>query len=255
MARKILPELVAIIDGKLKNNGSAQLAIQNKDARKLMLFAAQACVGESEQGGNNRGKFVELIQKTSDGNASREAWCMAFVQSMIAYAETKTGVTSTIYNSEHCLTTWRKSKAADRVQKIPAPGAVIIWQHGKSENGHTGFVTEYLDKKMTTVEGNTGANMREGDGVYSKTRSTKTDGDMTVVGFIIPFPLKENVITKPTLPVEPSIPGGALRRGKTRTRAPCPGTSECLGPVRSPPERNRRLRTRLPWSRMVLTDI
>lgn len=214
MARKILPELISIIDAKLKNNGSAQLAIQNKDARKVMLFAAQACVGESEQGGNNRGKFVELIQKTADGRASAEAWCMAFVQSMVAYAEIKTGAVSTLFTSEHCLTTWRKSKAADRVKKIPAPGAIIIWQKGSSENGHTGFLTEYLDKKMTTVEGNTGSNMRDGDGVYSKTRSTKADGSMKVVGFIIPFPLKENVITKPELPGEPTVPSGKITTGQ-----------------------------------------
>lgn len=207
MPRKIQKELVDIIDAKLKNNGSAQLAIQNKDARKVMLFAAQACVGETEVGGNNRGKFVQLVQKTSDGYAGGEAWCMSFVQSMVAYAEVKTGVQSSLFTSEHCMTTWRKSKAADRVKKIPAPGAIIIWQKGSSESGHTGFVAEYLDKKMTTVEGNTGSNnMRDGDGVYSKTRSTKAEGTMKVVGFIIPFPLKDQAITLPELPGEPQGP-------------------------------------------------
>lgn len=203
MARKILSELVDIIDSKLASNGSAQLAIQNKDARKLMLFAAQACVGEVEIGGNNRGKFVELVQKTADGRASAEAWCMAFVQSMVAYAEFKTGVQSNLFTSEHCLTTWSKAKAADRVKKIPAPGAIIIWQKGSSQSGHTGFVVEWLESKMTTVEGNTGSNnMRDGDGVYSKTRSTKADGSMKVVGYIIPFPLIDQAITKPVLPIE-----------------------------------------------------
>lgn len=215
MPRKIHPDLVKIIDEKLKMNGTAQLAIQNKDARKIMLLAAQACVGETEVGGNNRGKFVELCQKTVDNYAGGEAWCMAFVESMVSYAELKTGIISTFFSSEHCLTTWRKSKAVDRVKKIPAPGAIIIWQHGKSENGHTGFVTEWLDKKMTTVEGNTGsASFRDGDGVYSKTRSTTKDGDMNVVGFIIPFPLKDNVITKPELPGDSQIPSGKITTGQ-----------------------------------------
>ena len=46
-------------------------------------LAAEACVGIREQGGNNKGPLVELMQKTVDGKAQAEAWCMAFVQSML----------------------------------------------------------------------------------------------------------------------------------------------------------------------------
>jgi hypothetical protein len=40
---------------------------------------------------------------------------------------------------------------------------------------------------MSTVEGNTGSDMREGDGVYLKTRSKTANGKMKVVGFLKPF--------------------------------------------------------------------
>lgn len=190
MPRNIKPELVSLIDKKLASNGSAQLAIKNKDARNLMIFAAQACVGEKESG-NNKGAFVELCQKTVDGKASSEPWCMAFVQSMVAYAEIKTGKKSSLYPSEHCMTTLRKAKPEDRVKKIPAPGAIVIWEHKNTDKGHTAFVMEYKNKTMETIEGNTGKLFREGDGVYQKSRSTTKDDDMNVRGFIIPFPLTE----------------------------------------------------------------
>lgn len=202
MPRSIKPELVAFIDDKLKNNGSAQLAMKNRDPRNLMIYAAEACVGQTESGGNNRGKFVEICQKTTDNYAGGEAWCMSFVQSMVAYAEFKTGVKSSLFPSEHCLTTWSKASAADRVKKIPAPGAIIIWQHGKTQNGHTGFVMEYSSKVMETVEGNTGSDFRDGDGVYQKNRDPKSNGNMKVLGFIIPFPIKQ-VGIDPIVPPQP----------------------------------------------------
>lgn len=186
--RKIQPELVKFIDEKLKSNGSAQDALSRKDARSLLIYAAEACVGQREQGGNNKGKFVELCQKTVDGFAGSEAWCMAFVQSMVAYVEKKLDIVSPLFSSEHCLTTWLNTNKAQRVQFVPKAGAIIIWQHGKTQNGHTGFMMELHDDKMDTVEGNTGdASFRDGDGCFARNRSTKQNGDMKVVGFLKPF--------------------------------------------------------------------
>lgn len=185
--RKIKPELVLLLDAKLKDNAVAQQALSNKDARTLMLCAAEACVGETEVGGNNRGNFVELCQQTVDNHAEGESWCMAFVESMIAYAELKTGISSPIYSSEHCLTVWKNTKPDYRVKNIPLPGAIVIWRHGNTSSGHTGFVKEYSGSTMHTIEGNTGQHFSDGDGVYQKVRSTSNDGKMKVTGFLIPF--------------------------------------------------------------------
>lgn len=178
------------IDNKLKNHGAAQLAIKNKDARNLFIYAAEACVGIVEEGGNNKGLYIVEIQKTVDGKAQREAYCMSAVQTWIAYVERKLGVHSTLFASEHCMTTWRKTPVSKRVKRIPAPGAIIIWKNGKTDSGHTGIVLDYQGTKsnMETLEANTGSgNMRDGDGIYIKQRNKKKTGKLVIQGYIIPF--------------------------------------------------------------------
>ncbi len=192
--RIIEKALVTLIDKKLASNGAAQEAIAKKDARSLMVYAAEALVGTREQGGNNKGPVVELIQETV-GSASREAWCMSFVQTCIAYAEHKTGVKSPLYVTEHCQTLWAKTKASQKVQSFPARGAIVIWQHGTSSSGHTGFFLESPKKGiMTCIEGNTEAGLsksgsveRDGGGVYLTSRSMIKNGSMKVLGFVKPF--------------------------------------------------------------------
>jgi hypothetical protein len=192
MSRKIEQKLFDHIDEKLKSNGAAQHAIETQDARSLVVYAAEALVGVREIGGNNKGPVVELIQETI-GRTSREAWCMAFVQSCIAYVEKKISVPSRLFPSEHCLTVWENSPKAQRVKHHPKPGAIAIWKHGKSQNGHTGFVTEFMGKTFEAVEGNTEAGIvkgeveRDGGGVYLTKRNSLGTGSLKVVGFLKPF--------------------------------------------------------------------
>ena len=190
MARKITDELYNFIEGKLKNHGAAQVAITKGDARSLLAYAADACVGIKEEGGNNNGKFVKLIQRTVDNKASQEAWCMAYVQSIVAYVERKLGVKSHLHASEHCMSTWRATPAKYRVKKIPGSMAIIIWKNGKTDSGHTGFMSDFqgTKSKMETYEGNTGSgSMFDGDGVYIRQRSKVKDGKLVIQGYIIPF--------------------------------------------------------------------
>lgn len=194
--RQIEKKMVEFMDKKLAGNGAAQDAIKNKDARAVFVYAAEACVGIREQGGNNKGPMVELIQETL-GNAAQEAWCMAFMQTCIAYAEVKTGVKSPIYESEHCMTVWNKTPVKQRVKIYPARGAIVIWRHGTSSAGHTGAFLEGVgegSKQMKCVEGNTesgltasGSVERDGGGVYLTQRSMVKNGTMNVVGFLKPF--------------------------------------------------------------------
>lgn len=188
--RKITDKMFAFIDGKLKTNGAAQLAITNKDPRNLFIYAAEACVGIKEEGGNNKGLYIVELQKTVDGSADQEPYCMAAVQTFIAYVEKKIGVTSPIYASEHCMTVFRNTPKTQRVVSIPAPGAFIIWKNGSSDSGHTGLVLDFqgVNKKMKTLEANTGSgNMRDGDGIYIKQRSKIKDGKLVVQGYLKPF--------------------------------------------------------------------
>jgi hypothetical protein len=191
--RHISQDFVNFIDKRLYANGLAQEAIKNKDARTLLAQAAQACVGIREHGGNNRGPLVSLIQSTI-GKADHVAWCMSFVQTLIAYVETKTGLVSPIFASEHCLTVWQNTPSEQRVQVLPLAGAIVIWRHGHSTSGHTGIVLSCDEKIFQAIEGNTeggidpnGKVERDGGGVYHTKRSRLGNGDMRVVGFLKPF--------------------------------------------------------------------
>lgn len=194
MKREIEPRIVAWLEAKLRYNGLYQHACATKDARVIFRLAMEACVGIREQGGNNRGPLVELIQETL-GGADGEAWCMALVQTCLAFAETRTGQKSPIFPSEHCLTVWRQTPPTQRVKTLPALGAIAIWRHGTSDAGHTGVTVDaVVHETFKTVEGNTesghstdGKVERDGGGVYFNTRSMRGAGKMKLVGFLKPF--------------------------------------------------------------------
>lgn len=215
--RKIKPELVSIVDTFLSKDNVAKQAIADKDSRTLLMCAVKACIGEHEVGGNNKGTFVELCQETVDNSANGESWCMAFVQSMLAYVEAKLNIISPIYSSENCLEVWENTSDAQIVQNYPLPGAITIWRHTKSKDarktknpngvgkrafrysgaGHTGFILLYdndpQEPDMTTIEGNTSSDAPKTnscDGVYEKKRNKikePSNSDLEVVGFLIPF--------------------------------------------------------------------
>lgn len=184
--RQIEPKLVKWLDEKLKSNGLAQKAIETKDARTVFRLAAEACVGIKETSPNS-GPMIELFQETI-GSADKESWCMGFAQSMLAYAEKKTGIKSPVFPSELCTEVWNKTPKSQRVKKIPAPGAITIWQRGSTYYGHTGICLEYMGTKFVSLEGNTSdSNMSNGDCVAIKTRSSKATGSLKVLGWLRPF--------------------------------------------------------------------
>lgn len=183
----------AFIDEKLKGFGAAKDAIEKRDARLVLQYAALACVGIKEHGGANMGKYVRLITDTVD-EPGAIPWCMALVQTCIAYAEKKTHKVSPLVASEHCMTVWRDTSKDQRVRFFPLPGAIIIWRHGSSENGHTGIFLEGDNKSFFAVEGNTSSGLdshdevvREGDGCYRTKRPMGKVGNMNLVGFLKPF--------------------------------------------------------------------
>lgn len=191
--RHIQPEMVQYLDEKLFDNGLAQKMIADKNARGLMVEAAKVCVGIREKTNRNDGPMVELIQRTI-GKAEGESWCMSFVQTMAAYAEVKTGMKCQLFESEHCLTVWNNSPIIQRVKFLPLPGAVGIWRHGVSTDGHTCIVIATDGVTFHAVEGNTNAGTdmggkveRDGGGVYFTIRSMSGNADMHIVGFLKPF--------------------------------------------------------------------
>lgn len=193
MKREIEKDLVKYLDKKLALNGLAQHALKINDPRMLMTEAAKSCVGIREATGKNDGPMVRLLQETI-GSASGESWCMSYVQSMIAYAEVKTGIISPVFPSEYCTHVWNKTPFAQRVNRSPLPGAIAIWHKKDSTDGHTGIVLTYGEKNFYAVEGNTTSGLSaseeviaEGGGVYLTKRSSKGSARMILRGFIKPF--------------------------------------------------------------------
>lgn len=160
---------------------------------QCLISIAESFIGITEKGGDNKGPEVEKFQKAVNGIASREAWCMCFVQYCVMATETKFKTDSKIFASEHCMTVWNNTDKELKFQ-FPKAGDIVIWQYWKdgkpTSSGHTGIVTLVSGDIMDTIEGNTGPGsevVREGDGVYRKSRSVKGSSKMKVVGFIRPF--------------------------------------------------------------------
>jgi hypothetical protein len=156
----------------------------------LLCAAALACVGIHEEGGDNRGELVELFQETV-GVAEREAWCLSFIQSLIAFVEATAWFPklSEIPATEHCLTLWQTAPQGLRLAE-PQSGCIALWQHGSTQNGHAEIVLGVLSGgSLLTVGGNTGDGsgiVREGDGVYLRLRPRKS-GDFKELGFLKVF--------------------------------------------------------------------
>jgi hypothetical protein len=191
--RKIEKELVDFIDKKLEKNGLAQDALARKDARALMVQAASALVGIKEATGRNDGKMVKLLQETV-GGASGEPWCASMIQSLIAYAEVKTGKKSPIIASELCFAMWHKSPKTSRVKLLPLAGAIAIWNDVGKTTGHTEMVLSCDGQIFQAVGGNTGGTTTPGEpveangnGVYYTVRSMKGTKKRALLGFLKPF--------------------------------------------------------------------
>lgn len=147
---------------------------------------AQWFVGVRERGGENKGPEVEMFQQAI-GKAEGESWCMSFVQWVTKRVSARIFRNPVMASSEGCLEVWRNTPSIYR-SAVPLPGTVVIWQHGNTEKGHTGFVKLVTDDpaEFITIEGNTRVD-GDLDGVYERRRKMSGDGDMKILGFIKPF--------------------------------------------------------------------
>jgi hypothetical protein len=198
--RKIQPAAVALIDGLIQNNPLAQdcLAQGPGRARQLFVEVVKSCLGIDEEG-TNQGKEVQIFQKTV-GLSAGDSWCMAFMQTGLAYVEKKLGVVSPVFASGGCVNTWQKTPVAQRVKLLPLAGAVAIWQHQNDPtHGHTGMVLDCDGVSFHAIEGNTadgGESLgnevgQTGQGVRFTHRRydlfNPHNGDMLLLGSLKPF--------------------------------------------------------------------
>ena len=198
MPRIIHPDAIKIFDKLLKNNALAQDCIQNRRARQLFVEAAKSCLGIREIS-KNKGREVELFQRTVSLSKG-DQWCMAFLQTCLAYVENKTKVKSPLYAGGGCIKVWQRSPAEQRVKLLPLASAIAIWQHlDDPAHGHTGMVLDCDGVSFHAIEGNTSEGLEDingkvgpiGDGVRFTHRRydlfNPQKGDMQLRGCLKPF--------------------------------------------------------------------
>ena len=142
---------------------NAALTGANPSSSPLGLAALQvaiANIGHGEEGGNNSGPFVEMLQgKQYDGDTDDDgAWCAAFIGWCFEKGAARLGTTLPFKRSAGAKKLWKNIGNAGSFPSVPAPGDVFCFDRGKkgSWQGHIGIVERYADGIMYTVEGNVG---------------------------------------------------------------------------------------------------
>lgn len=145
---------------------------------------ALANVGVTEEGGENRGKWVEVYLR-SVGLQPGDPWCAAFIHYRVRSAAKALGVTLSPAPpvSGYCpdWKAWAVKRGfwlpVDTDEKILSGDLALFWFPAKNRVAHIGIVVERMEggTGVWTVEGNTGPEHgqevnREGDGVYQKER-------------------------------------------------------------------------------------
>jgi hypothetical protein len=136
-----------------------QNQLQTKRAQLRTIYTQE--IGVREKSNKNDGVRVgEYLNYT--GLNEGYAWCAAFVSwafGQAGFNEPRTAWSPSLFPNK-------------RIVKTPQQGDVFgIYFSSLKRIAHAGFVDEWGDKYVITVEGNTNdANSREGDGVYRKRR-------------------------------------------------------------------------------------
>jgi len=181
--RKVDPFIIEYLDNYVAQGFILE---QNETPAVILADIASLFEGIHEEGGDNKGKFVEAFQRTVDAKAVMEPWCMCFVQTCIGFVENALGLTSHLKATESV-----RNFVPNEIPKyFPSVGDVALWlTYGGP--GHCGIVVKLNDDgSFETMEGNTSGPPgldRDGNGVYRKTRHIKDMGKFILAGFVRVF--------------------------------------------------------------------
>jgi hypothetical protein len=164
--------------------------------KRMLCHEVQRWVGVTEVGGDNSGQIVEMFQKSVDGKAQREAWCLSFIFFCIQEVDKLANSIflqslhpTLLKPTKHCMTLFRASKP--QILKTPEVGSIMLWEYvrnGKpTDQGHAEVVLEVHQDHVVTVGGNTSDGQqvnRDGDGVYKRVRSVLGSPTMVVRGYL-----------------------------------------------------------------------
>ena len=157
---------------------------------------ALANVGVTEQGGNNKGKYVEVYLDAVNLDPG-DPWCAAFVRYRFEQAAKALGLPlpASFPDSGYCpdYRAWGVGRGfwipiSSEAGRSPQVGDLALFYFAsKNRVAHIGIVIEVHPWGVWTVEGNTGPEAgdgvnRDGDGVYKKRRDWSELG--TMGGFV-----------------------------------------------------------------------
>lgn len=150
------------------------------------MIIAKSYIGTVEMTGNNDGPKIEYIIKRGGGTKG-SSYCAYFVSMCIDSAKAKT---PTVRTGVAINFRTKNSISANDVligkKQIPT-GTILIFRHGNTWHGHTGFVLKWNKKSGTTIEANTSSGVSgsqsNGDGIWQRTRSIEPLNYFRIVSF------------------------------------------------------------------------
>lgn len=198
--RHLHPELRVLMEERAFPMGKVPDFFISRDLPKVVVYLAKVLLSLNirEVGGNNKGEKVSWLQAVIGvfkKGGTGDAWCMSFVQSLVAFIEDYYEVESPVLDSEHCVSVYLDAR---KILGLTTPkctiGSIYIGRHGSSERGHTVIVTEILPgNKFKNIGGNTGGgSLSDGDGAFEKNYDLVKNGDLITQGFVYVYP--NNVI-------------------------------------------------------------
>lgn len=187
MKRQLDPDLIYSMQAALKDSEDYQFAKKQGLWRPAMTHAAKPWVDVKEQANDNRGAFIDMIGLTVDRKHTGEAYCLAWVQTIIAFVELELNMVSPLKATEGCLDLWNSTSAHLKTTRYPVPGYIAIFQHGNSPAGHAEIVLKVSDIYFKTIGANTVGPDGFTQGIFVHERLFNDGGTMKLLGFISPF--------------------------------------------------------------------
>lgn len=154
--------------------GLLYLPVQGAVSRQELVSEISTQIGVKELTGHNDGATVEMYLK-SVGLGKGNPWCAAFISwnyQQCDIKNPKSGYAPNWFPSTNVI-----YKPSSKIIGTPEPGDVFgIYFASKKRIAHVGFIIEWGEKYVTTIEGNAdadateGEKSREGNGVFKKKR-------------------------------------------------------------------------------------
>lgn len=149
--------------------------------RERMLQVVAYCADVlrvHEEGGNNRGKFVDILVQDAGYNPEDNLpWCAILVTACALAAGYRKDFAE-IPHAPGAVISWKRfGEARGSLTTSPKRGDLCGWINANG-TGHIGMVVRTLPGFVFSAEGNTSSgeagSQRDGDGVYRRLRLRKT---------------------------------------------------------------------------------